>query len=180
MKKICSKDNCEKPANSRGLCKSHYIKEYKNKNRAHINVTRNALRKKWQMDAFKILGGNCESCGEKLDPTLPRSNLTVHHRFYSEVDQIRRSKYHHIVPYTLSEIQNKKKSKQNPKKKFGVLCGTCNSIEGFVRKDPKKAFEAFCWIYGEGIFDKILADDERKDEKSHMRITDFLSKDSDL
>jgi len=62
------------------------------------------------------------------------------------------------------------KNGENPRKKFGLLCRQCNNIEAWVRKDGKKAFEAFCYLYGQGHFDEAL-----KDDKSLKKITEFLN-----
>lgn len=174
----CSVDGCDNKHEAHGLCKSHWGKfrrkndpEYRDKqNKKQLQAyyddhekrktTKNTKQKIIRADIYKKLGGKCESCGEKFNPTLSRSNLVIHHKFYDEDDMRIKKKYkgkigskHHW------EVKKMLENGVSTKKKFGLLCIQCNVLEGFVRMNAFKAFDAFAWLYGEGHFDEVLKDD---------------------
>jgi len=193
-KETCSVEDCNKPHSREGYCKSHYSKfvaypkrraelladpekyEQHKKHVMELYYARHGIQKRQKRERakrksrqmIKMLGGKCESCGEKFNPDLERSNLDFHHRHYDEKDKKIRRKWGY-VPNIVHEIEVLIKEGKNPKKKFALLCKQCNSIEAFVRIDKKKAFETFSWLYEEGYFDEALSDD-----KSLRKITEFL------
>ena len=176
----CSIEGCENKHQAHGFCKSHWGKhrrandpEYRDKmkkkgmadyfkHHEKRKLAKNTRQKFLRADIYKKLGGKCESCGEKFNPDLRKSNLVIHHRFYDEDDMLLKKKYkgstgskHHW------EVKKMLENGISTKKKFGLLCCQCNSLEGFVKMNTSKAFETFCWLYGEGYFDKALKDDPR-------------------
>lgn len=186
----CSIEGCDNKHEAHGLCKNHWAK-YRRKNdpeyRDRINktqlvtyyrnhkkrkATKNGRQKFLRADIYKKLGGKCESCGEKFNPDLARSNLEIHHRFYDEDDMRRKKKLngglgskHHW------EVKKMLENGISTKKKFGLLCSQCNLLEGIVRMNPFKALDAFAWLYGEGHFDEVL-----KDDPALKKLTDFMKK----
>ena len=171
----CSVDGCNNKHEAHGFCRSHWGKhrrandpEYRDKmNKRNMNYyykdheerkrKKRIVGKLSRIDLYKKLGGKCESCGEKLDESLPRSNLQFHHKEYDEDDERLRKKFkgnlgskHHW------EIKRMLDNGISTKKKFALLCIQCNLLEAFVRMNPSKAFEAFAWMYGEGHFDEAL------------------------
>jgi len=171
----CSVDGCNELHHGLGYCKNHYAKfRRKNDTEYRDRINKNQLQKYYdnheerkkrkrvagrlgRIELYKKLGGKCESCGEKLDDSLPRINLQFHHKTYDEDDMRIKKKFkgnlgskHHW------EIKRMLKNGINPKGKFGLLCIQCNLLEAFVRMNPSKAFESFAWMYGEGHFDEAL------------------------
>jgi len=190
VKKKCSVVGCKYPLRSKGFCHNHYLKhmcdidpEFREKhnkkqleNYYKSHEDRKAKKRVWgkaqRIELYKKLGAKCVSCGEKFDESLERSNLEIHHKFYDEDDLRLREKFNGgIGDKPLWEIRRMLKNGVNPKKKFTLLCQVCNNVEGWVRVNPFKAFEAFAWLYGEGHFDEVL-----KDNKSLKKLTDFMKK----
>jgi len=183
----CSIDGCNEKHQAKGFCKSHYMKHLrsnpewkkeKNKKQLQAYYDNHEERKKRKrivgklsrIQLYKKLGGKCNSCGEKLDETRIRSNLQFHHKSYDDDDERLRNKFkgnlgskHHW------EINRMLKNGISPKKKFVLLCTQCHDIETASHQNPKKAFDMFAWLYGEGLFDKVL-----KDDQSLKKLTDFL------
>jgi len=186
----CSVDGCDKPHSGKGFCKSHYMTNYYRinpnqrtdktkrdmiryyKNHEENKQRKRELGKSERAELYRKLGAKCVSCGEKLNLNLKISNLHIHHKFYDEEDMKARAKFkgstgsRHIL-----ELIKMIKNGIDPSKKFTLLCNQCNLIEAWVRKDKNKAFETFCWLYGEGYFDEAL-----KDDKSLKKLTDFMKK----
>ena len=186
----CSVESCNKPHEALGFCKSHYLKHrrktdstYKDKmnkrsmgyyyeNHEERKKRKRISGKLGRIELYKKLGGKCESCGEKLDESLSRVNLQFHHKTYDEDDMRIKKKFkgnlgskHHW------EIKRMLKNGISTKEKFALLCIQCNLLEAFVRMNPDKAFDAFCWLHGEGHFDKAFEDD-----KQLKKLTDFMKK----
>jgi len=95
-------------------------------------------------------------------------NLQFHHKFYDELDEKQRSK-HGAVSRQMWEIKRMLNDGINPKKKFALLCQQCNSLEGWIKVSPAKAFELFSWLAGEGYFDEVF-----KDDPSLKKLTNFM------
>jgi len=193
-KKTCSVEDCNKPHSREGYCKSHYSKfiaypkrrselledpEKYEQHKKHVMELyyKSHDKKKQQkrerlsrmtLKAIRILGGKCESCGEKYDPDLKKTNLEFHHNYYDEKELERRKKS--LLVTNIAESIIKMSKKGNPKKKFALLCKQCHQIETFSHQDPKKAFDMFAWMHGEGMFDEVLNDDA----KNNRKITEFL------
>jgi len=183
----CSVDGCDAKHSAKGFCKSHYMKNLlsnperrarKNKEQLQKYYDNHEERKKkkrvtgklQRAELYKKLGGKCISCGEKFNETLSRSNLELHHKFYDEDDERVRKKFKgNLGSKHIWEIRRMIKNGENPKIKFALLCKQCNVIEAHVRINPTKAFETFCWLYGEGQFDEAL-----KDDPTLKKLTDFL------
>jgi len=176
----CSIEGCNNKHEARGFCRSHWTKfrrkndpEYREKMRKKSidsyykfhekRKTEKNVRQKFQRaDLYRKLGGKCDSCGEKFNPDLKKSNLAIHHKFYDEEDIKTKKKYKgQLGSRHIYEVIHMYKNGINPKKKFGLLCEQCNLIEGWVRVNPAKAFETFCWLHGEGYFDEALKDDPK-------------------
>jgi len=194
-KETCSVEDCNKPHLREGYCKSHYVKfvaypkrraellkdpekyEQHKKHVMELYYARHEIQKRQKrerlsrmtMEAIIILGGKCESCGEKHNPNLKKSNLEFHHHSYNEKELERRKKRLFIPNTAESIIKMSKRS--NPKKKFALLCKQCHQIETFSHQDPKKAFDMFAWMYDDGMFNEVLNDD---DSKNNRKITEFL------
>lgn len=186
----CSIDGCNKTHEALGFCKNHYMKhkrdtdpkwkDKQNKRQLVGYYTHHEERKKrkrilgklGRIELYKKLGGKCESCGEKLNESLSRVNLQFHHKTYDEDDERIRKKFkgnlgskHHW------EIKRMLDNGISTKKKFALLCIQCNLLEAFVRMNKSKAFDTFCWLYGEGYFDETLKDDPKL-----KKITEFIKK----
>ena len=175
----CSVDGCNNKHNAHGFCKSHWGKfrrkndpEYRdriNKRQLQSYYDNHESRKQRKRERgklerailYKKLGGECDSCGEKFNPNLKRSNLEFHHKFYDKDDQRLKSKFGGVGSKHILEIKHMVENGINPKKKFGLLCQQCNLLEAWVRMNPSKAFETFCWLHGEGYFDEALKDDPK-------------------
>ncbi|MCV0431829.1 hypothetical protein [Nitrosopumilus sp.] len=131
------------------------------------------MRRGYEKRNFTIivnaLGKKCDSCGEKYNPELKKSNLDIHHREYSEEDK-KYFKKHGIGQQKYESLRMIKTKKINElKKKYVLLCKQCHQIETFCHQSPKKAFDMFAWLYGEGLFDEVL-----KDDPTLKKLTDFL------
>jgi len=193
-KETCSVEDCNKPLLSEGYCKSHYSKfvaypkrraelladpEKHEQQKKHVmelyykshdkkKQQKRERLSKMTLKAIRILGSKCESCGEKHNPNLKKTNLEFHHKHYNEKEEERRKKSLLITNIAESIIKMSKKG--NPKKKFALLCKECHQIETFSHQDPKKAFDMFAWMYDDGMFDEVLNDDA----KNNRKITEFL------
>jgi len=187
----CSVDGCNLSHHADGFCKKHYDNERlrtkrktdpewraKTNKRAMELYYKSHDKKKLQkrerlsrmtLKAIRILGGKCDSCGEKHNPNLKKSNLEFHHHSYNEKELERKKKLLVIANTAESIIKMSKRS--NPKKKFALLCKQCHDIETFSHQDPKKAFDMFAWMYDDGMFDEVLNDDAENNRK----ITEFLN-----
>ena len=144
-------------------CKAKYMAEPK------MKVMKQGYAKKSSERIFEVYGNKCASCGEKYNSNSNRRNLQLHHRFYSEEDTqyfkkhgIGQGKYEALRMLEANQINELKN-------KFTLLCPQCNMLEAYVRKDGKKAFEAFCWLYSEGHFDEAL-----KDDTSFKKLSEFM------
>ena len=188
--KKCSVYGCNKSHEALGFCRSHYSK-FRRKN---DSAYRERMRKKSmdgyfkyheerkkqkritgkseRIELYKKLGGKCDSCGEKLNESLSKSNLQIHHKFYDNEDLKVKEKFKgRLGSRHILELKRMFRNGIDPNKKFGLLCQQCNLIEAFVRMNPVKAFGTFCWLYGEGHFDEAL-----KDDNSLKKLTDFIKK----
>jgi len=175
----CSVDGCNGKHSAKGFCKAHYMKylrtnpEWKDRvnkrqlaeyygNHEERKKRKRIAGKLSRIDLYKKLGGKCDSCGEKLNESLRRSNLQFHHKSYDKDDERIRAKFkgnlgskHHW------EIKRMIKNGINPKKKFVLLCLQCHDVETASHQNPKKAFDMFAWLYGEGLFDQVLKADPK-------------------
>jgi len=184
----CSVEGCDNKHEAHGLCKSHWTKsrrkndpEYRKKMRKKSiegyykyhekrKTAKNTRQKFLRADIYKKLGGKCESCGEKFNPVSAKSNLVIHHRFYDEDDmRIKKKNKGNIGSKHHWEVKKMLENGVNTKEKFGLLCEQCNHLEGFVRMNVFKAFDAFAWMYGEGHFDEVLKDDPKL-----KKLTNFM------
>jgi len=186
----CSIEGCNNKHEAHGLCKSHWGKyrrktdstykdkmnkrnmDYYYKNHEERKKRKRISGKLERIELYKKLGGKCESCGEKLDESLSRVNLQFHHKTYDEDDMRIKKKFkgnlgskHHW------EIKRMLKNGISTKEKFTLLCIQCNVLEAFVRMNPDKAFDAFCWLHGEGHFDEVLKHDPKL-----KKLTNFMKK----
>jgi len=183
----CSVEGCNDKHHGKGFCKNHYQQNYKKENpeyaskqntknleRYYKNHEANKLKKRVagksiQSEIVTLLGGKCVSCDEKFNPKLPRSNLHIHHKFYSKKDEDDKKR----MGVTQHHWEIKKLIKNNQinelKKKFTLLCVECNVMEGFAKKDSKKTFNFICWLLGEDYLEEAL-----KDDPTLKKLTDFL------
>jgi len=196
MVKTCSVKGCNRPHLAMGYCNNHYSNyrvklkretdpEWRDKTNKYQmkkyyeqhdyrKKQKRGYSKKYQQQIVKALGSKCISCDEKYNPDLKQSNLQIHHKFYSEEEKkIKKENKGNLgATHKYEALRMIKQGKYAElKKKFTLLCQQCNTIEAFVRKNPKKAFETFCWIYSEGQFNEVLSED---DDKSLRKITEFL------
>jgi len=101
------------------------------------------------------------SCDEKFNSEISRSNMHIHHKFYSDKDiaDLKR------IGVTGHHWEIKRLIKNNQinelKKKFTLLCRECNQMEKYAKKNSQKTFDFFCWLYGENYFDQALKDDPK-------------------
>jgi len=183
----CSVEGCDNKHEAHGFCKSHWGKfrrvndpEYREKMRKYNRdqyfkhhekrkTTKNVTQKLVRAELYKKLGGKCDSCGEKFDPNLKRSNLEFHHKFYDKEDERLKAKFGGVGSKHIGEIKRMVENGISTKNKFALLCQQCNLLEAWVRMNPSKAFETFCWLYQEGYFDKAL-----KDDPSLKKLTSFM------
>lgn len=124
-----------------------------------------AMRLGYEKDNFEkiidVLGSKCASCGEKYTRGVKMPNLQIHHKFYTEEDKEYKKKYG-VNQHKYEALRMIKTNKINElKKKYTLLCGQCNMLEAWVRKDGVKAFEAYCWLHEQGYFDEALRDDAK-------------------
>jgi len=183
----CSVNGCDEKHQAKGFCKNHYMKylrtipewrdnQNKKQLQAYYDDHENRKERKridgkaQRRELYLKLGAKCVSCGEEFNPKLKRSNLEIHHKFYDDEDmKVKNKNNGNIGSRQISELIRMFKNGINPNKKFTLLCGQCNSIEGFVRMNPEKAFDAFAWLHGEGYFDEAL-----KDDPTLKKLTNFL------
>ena len=133
-------------------------------------LAKNTKQKLLRADIYKKLGGKCASCGEKFNSDLARSNLEIHHKEYSKEDLEYKAKNKgNIGSRHHQEVKKMLENGVSTKKKFCLLCKQCNVIEAHVRINKVKAFETFCWLYGEGYFDQALKDDPKL-----KKLTNFM------
>jgi len=184
----CMVKGCNNKHEGLGFCKNHLAKHHrdtnpelkakhnkKNLERYYKNHDENKLRKNIKgkserAELYRKLGAKCVSCGEKYNPKLARSNLEIHHKEYSKEDLEVKTKFKgNIGSRHISELKKMFKNGVNPNKKFCLLCQQCNLLEAFVRMNPVKGFEMFCWLSSENYFDEAL-----KDDPTLKKITDFL------
>lgn len=133
-----------------------------------------AMRRGYERDRMikivEVLGSKCVSCGEKFNPDLKRSNLEIHHNYYTEEDKEYFKKYG-INQQKYEAWRMIKTNKINElKKKYTLLCGQCNILEAWVRKNGVKAFEAYCWLQEQGYFDEAL-----KDDAKFKKLSEFMN-----
>jgi len=184
----CSLDGCNNKHEAHGLCKSHWGKfrrkndpEYKDrinkrgmqdyfKHQEKRKKSKNTKQKLVRAELYRKLGAKCASCGEKFNPDLSRSNLEIHHKSYDDVDERIKKKFKgNIGSRHHWELKRMIKNGINPKKKFVLLCTQCHDIETASHQNPKKTFDMFAWMYGEGLFDQAL-----KDDPTLKKLTEFL------
>jgi len=184
----CTVNGCNNKHHGKGFCRKHYQQNYikenpeyasklntKNMERYYKNHEANKLRKNIKgkserAELYRKLGAKCVSCGEKYNPKSARSNLEIHHKEYSKEDlEVKAKNKGNIGSRHILELKRMFKNGVNPNKKFCLLCKQCNVIEAHVRINPTKAFETFCWLYGEGQFDEAL-----KDDHTLKKLTNFL------
>jgi len=96
--------------------------------------------------------------------------LQLHHLYYDENDLKKKIRYGKSYG-ALYDVITMIESGKNPKEKYVLLCLQCHEIETFSHQNPKKTFDMFSWMYGQGIFDEVLNDDDAKNNK---KITEFL------
>lgn len=190
---ICRFDGCNQTATIRELCKRHYRNEYAKQKRSDPKWAeqnrKNALatyykhhdsykkkKRKYEKKHFekiiKVLGSKCDACNERYQRDLPRSNLDLHHKFYTDADKTYFKKYG-VMPGKQEALRMIKSEQISElKMKYILLCQQCNLIEAWVRKNPKKGFETFAWLYGEGHFDEVLKDDT--DNSTIKKLTEFM------
>jgi len=136
------------------------LREYYVDHEKHKALKRKA-GKLIQFEIVTLLGGKCVSCDEKFNPELPRSNMHIHHKFYSDKDKADLKR----IGITGHHLEIKRLIKNNQinelKKKFTLLCRECNQMEGFAKKSSQKTFDFFCWLYSENYFDQALKDDPK-------------------
>ena len=108
-----------------------YQKEYHKKNRESIRIRKRQKGKTRILEVINILGSKCESCGEKYNPNLRRSNLEIDHEFYLRGEFAGTSTIHRILRL--------KKQGVDPKKQYNLLCHPCHMIVTYIRKNPSKA-----------------------------------------
>jgi len=186
--KKCSVNGCSNLHEALGFCRSHYSK-FRRKNDPEYRETmrkksmdgyfkyheqrkkqKRITGKNERIELYKKLGGKCDSCGEKLNESLSRSNLQIHHKFYDSEDLKIKEKFKgNLGSRHILELKRMFKNGINPNKKFVLLCQQCNLIEAFVRMNPDKAFDMFCWLAGEKYFDSALKDDPKL-----KKLTDFM------
>ena len=167
--KICMVDGCDKKTKAKGQCLNHY-NHFRENERRRANPEKyrkiaNAKRKKRAEDSIMMLGGKCDACGEKYNPNVNRSNLDIHHKFYDEHSYRKGGKSAWL------EVLQKAEKGINVHKQFTLLCQQCNIIEAWVRKEPSKAFETFCYLSSEGYFDEALSKDDAKEFK---KLSEFM------
>lgn len=131
-KKICIVESCKKNAIAEFYCDRHY------------NIIRNGRRSD---KVIHLLGGKCDSCGERHDPKLQRSNLEIHHLHYDKIDlkQKKEGKRRSGAQVPM-EILRMVKNGKDPKKKFTLLCHPCHMIETYAHQDEKKTKSIFSWL----------------------------------
>jgi hypothetical protein len=134
----------------------------------HLKPKDTGIQKKEFEKIYERLGSKCVSCGEKYNPSLKKTNLHIHHKFYSK-DKEYLKKYG-TMPQKYEALRMIKANKiRELKKKYTLLCQQCNTIDGWVRKNPDNAFETLCWLYSEGYFDEAL-----KDDLKFKKLTEFM------
>ena len=134
-----------------------------------IIVEQKKQKKREQLiEVVKMLGRKCDACEELFNPNLEISNLEIHHLSYDEKELMKQSRYGSISS-TVRDVLKMAKNGMNPRKKYVLLCKQCHNIETFSHQDPKKTFDMYCWLYEQGIFEKVLNDDA----KNNRKITEF-------
>ena len=95
--------------------------EYNLKNKDKINKKKRETAKKRWVQAMNMLGDKCESCGEKYNPKLKRTNLEIHHFYYDKKDKEKLGKIGSLGEIFRDVLKMAKHGK-NPKKKYTLLC----------------------------------------------------------
>jgi len=105
-----------------------------------------------ELEAMYMLGDKCESCGEKYNPNHSgkRINLEIHHLYYDKQDKVKLEKYGSMGEIYRDVLRMAKRG-ENPKKKYTLLCQQCNTLEGWIRKNPDKAMAAISYCIDQGI-----------------------------
>ena len=150
--------------------RQNYQSKYYKKNQPQLSKQKSKTQRKRRLEATAMLGRECEACGEKLDPNRKRINLEIHHLEYDERDRERIKKYGTIGDI-FRDVLRMSEIGKNPKKKFLLLCKDCNSLEGWIRKDPDKAISLFGWCVQQGIIDV-----ETPNPEGNKRIDEFIRK----
>ena len=167
----CSLENCNEPHEAAGFCKKHYA-QMRRRDDSEFRDRSNLRKRQHRTIVFEKLGSKCHSCGEKFNPKLEVSNLQIHHREYTDEEKILKQKSRHKM-YDLMDTELKEWLKHNKiselKKKYALLCEECHRIETFSHQNPKKAFDMFAWMYGEGLFEEVLKDDPKL-----KKLTEFV------
>jgi len=143
--------------------------EYYRKNKPKQQKQKAEFTRQQSLKVIKLLGGKCVSCGELFDPNLKKTNLEIHHLYYDEND-LRVKQRHGSISSNIRDVITMFENGKNPKEKYVLLCKQCHNIETYSHQDPKKTFDMFCWLYEQGIFEKVLNDDA----KNNRKITEFL------
>jgi len=146
------------------------LKEKYRENKPAIQKKKSETQKKRQLEAMYMLGDKCEACGEKYNSKLKKTNLHLHHFYYDKHEKEKREKYG-TIGETFRDVLNMAKRGENPKKKYTLLCQQCNALEGWIRKNPDKAIDAFGWCFEKGIIDF-----ETPTPEGNKRIDEFIKK----
>ena len=190
VREKCKVKNCNNLNHGKGYCKSHWGKliytpsiakdtEKRDKrrksalnayyNHKDVNLPKQSMQRRLnRIDAIKMIGVMCESCGEKFKPDSKPMNLEFHHKYYDEYDEKMIKKYGRN-PSNWTQVLKMAKEGKNPKEKFSVLCRTCHMIETFIHQNQNKAWSALSWCVEQGILDVDTPDDI-----SSRKITEFL------
>ena len=186
----CKVKDCNNLNHGHGYCKSHWgkfiyipsiAKDPKKQNKRRksalnayykhkdVNLPKIRMKKRLnRIDAIKMIGTECESCGEKFKPNSKPLNLEFHHRYYDDYDKKNIEKYGR-TPSNWAQVLKIAKEGKNPKGKFSVLCRTCHMIETFVHQNQHKAWSALAWCVEQGILDV-----EKPFSVDSKKITEFL------
>jgi len=144
--------------------------EYYRKHKPRLSKQKSENQRKRRLEATAMLGRECEACGEKLDPKRKRINLEIHHLMYDERDKERLKKYGTIGDIFRDVLRMSERG-ENPKKKFLLLCKDCNTLEGWISKDPDRAMSLFAWCVEQGTIDV-----ETPNPEGNKRIDEFIRK----
>ncbi len=117
------------------------------KHKTRWQISKKLQTKQKRIEAIKLLGEKCASCGEKYNPHARISNLQFDHKFYINTKAFPRDRDAVILQMKNEGI--------DPNTQFMLLCRTCHMAITYLRKDPEKTKHILELAIQQGIISRV-------------------------